>query len=111
MKFIIRMEDPERIFTGFEQIPPFQYPERDTVSLYRPEKPLYLKGAELLGIFPVSTLPPLTALNVTAVSYVDRLNFGLIAARTAIPDLSLLTSYLDDAFGELAEAAAISMDS
>ena len=56
-----------------------------------PKKPLYLKGAELLGIFPVSTLPPLTALNVTAVSYVDRLNFGLIAARTSIPDLALLT--------------------
>jgi diacylglycerol O-acyltransferase len=71
-----------------------------------PKKPLYVKGAELLGIYPVSTLPPLTALNVTAVSYVDRLNFGLIAARTAIPDLPLLTSYLDDAFRELAEATA-----
>jgi diacylglycerol O-acyltransferase len=76
-----------------------------------PKKPLYLKGAELLGIFPVSTLPPLTALNVTAVSYVDTLNFGLIAARSSIPDLALLTTYLDDAFGELAEAVAISMDS
>jgi len=72
-----------------------------------PKKPLYLKGAEMLGIYPVSTLPPLTALNVTAVSYVDTLNFGLIAARTAIPDLPLLTSYLDDAFRELAEATAV----
>jgi diacylglycerol O-acyltransferase len=75
-----------------------------------PKRALYLKGAEMLGIYPVSTLPPMTALNVTAVSYVGTMCFGLIAARTVIPDLPVLTSYLDDAFQELAEAAGVAVE-
>jgi len=72
-----------------------------------PRQKLYVKGAEMLGVFPISTLPPMTALNVTAVSYVDELCFGLIAARTAIPDLPVLTSYLDEAYRELARASGV----
>jgi hypothetical protein len=33
--------------------------------------------------------------------------YGLIVARTVISDLLVLTSYLDDAFGELARAAGV----
>jgi len=70
----------------------------------------YFKGAEITAMYPISTLPPITALNVTAVSYVGRLYFGLIAGRTVIPDLALLTSCLDDAFHQLAEAAGVPVD-
>jgi diacylglycerol O-acyltransferase len=52
-------------------------------------------------------LPPITALNVTAVSYAGRLYFGLIAGRSVVPDLAMLTSYLDAVFLELAEAAGV----
>ena len=72
-----------------------------------PAEKMYFKGAEILGLYPISTLPPITALNVTAVSYNGRLYFGLIAGRTVVPDLSVLTSYLDQAFGDLAEAAGV----
>jgi hypothetical protein len=51
----------------------------------------------------------MTALNVTAFSYVDTLFFGLIAARSAIPDLPELTAYLDEAFVELADAAGVTL--
>jgi diacylglycerol O-acyltransferase len=64
----------------------------------------YLRGAEALAIYPVSTLPPMTALNVTCCSFAGTLFFGLIAGRTAVPDLPLLAAYLDDAFGQLTEA-------
>ena len=64
----------------------------------------YLKGAEALAIYPVSTLPPMTALNVTCCSFAGTLYFGLIAGRTAVPDLPLLAAYLDEAFEQLAEA-------
>jgi len=67
----------------------------------------YLRGAEIDGLYPISTLPPITALNVTACSFAGIMYFGLIAGRTAIPDLGLLTSFLDDALRELAEASGV----
>jgi diacylglycerol O-acyltransferase len=67
----------------------------------------YVKGARQLAIYPVSTLPPMTALNVTACSYAGTMYFGLIAGRTVIPDLNMLTAYLDDAFMDLAGATGV----
>lgn len=69
----------------------------------------YFNGAKQVGLYPVSTLPPMTALNVTACSYNGTMYFGLIAGRRAIPDLDLLTSYLDDAFRELADASGVDL--
>ncbi len=70
---------------------------------------MYFKGAEEIGLYPISTLPPMTALNVTVCSYHGTMYFGLIAGRTAVPDLDVLTSYLDDAFHELAEATGVAV--
>jgi len=67
----------------------------------------YVKGAEVVAIYPVSTLPPMTALNVTCCSYAGTLYFGLIAGRTAVPDLPLLAAYLDQAFDQLAAATGV----
>lgn len=67
----------------------------------------YLRGAEIVGLYPISTLPPITALNVTACSFAGTMYFGLIAGRTAIPDLAVLTSFLDQAYRELAEASGV----
>jgi len=76
-----------------------------------PREKLYFKGAEVVALYPISTLPPITALNVTAVSYAGRFYFGLIAGRSVVPDLDVLTSYLDAVFLELAEAAGVSIES
>ena len=75
-----------------------------------PREKLYFKGAEVVALYPISTLPPITALNVTAVSYAGRFYFGLIAGRSVVPDLAVLTSYLDAVFMELAEAAGVSVE-
>jgi diacylglycerol O-acyltransferase len=72
-----------------------------------PRERLYYKGAELESIYPITTLPPTTALNVTACSYSGTLYFGLIAGRTAIPDLQKLTDCLDGAYAEFRELAGI----
>jgi diacylglycerol O-acyltransferase len=69
-----------------------------------PKQKLYLKGAPVVGMYPISTLPPITALNVTAVSYDGTLYFGLIAGRSAIPDLDVLCGYLEEAYDQLAAA-------
>jgi diacylglycerol O-acyltransferase len=71
--------------------------------------PRYYKGAKAVSMFPVSTLPPMTALNVTACSYAGTMFFGLIGGRTAIPDLDRLTELLDEAYRELAEATGVSL--
>jgi diacylglycerol O-acyltransferase len=72
-----------------------------------PQHTMYFQGAKVTGMYPISTLPPITALNVTAVSYAGRLYFGLIAGRSVVPDLAMLTSCLDAVFLELAEAAGV----
>ena len=71
-----------------------------------PRETMYFRGAEATEVYPVSTLPPLTALNITACSYVDTLFFGLVSGRTAVPDLQKLTEYLDEAYAELKEKTA-----
>jgi diacylglycerol O-acyltransferase len=44
-------------------------------------------------------------LNITLVSYVDRLDFGILACRKALPDVQLIADYIQDAFKELQELA------
>jgi diacylglycerol O-acyltransferase len=72
-----------------------------------PQETMYFRGAEIVGMYPISTLPPITALNVTAASYAGRLYFGLIAGRSVVPDLAVLTSCLDAVFLDLAEATGV----
>ena len=49
----------------------------------------------------------MTALNVTCCSFAGTIYFGLIAGRSAVPDLPLLATYLDEAFRQLAEATGV----
>jgi hypothetical protein len=66
--------------------------------------PLYLAGARLKTYWPVSIVEHGVGLNITLQSYAGSLDFGLIAARSAAPDLHRLARGLLDAFAEL-EAA------
>jgi hypothetical protein len=49
----------------------------------------------------------MTALNVTCCSFAGTIYFGLVAGRTAVPDLPLLAAYMDEAFEQLAEATGV----
>lgn len=69
--------------------------------------PMYYRGAEIIGAYPVSTLAPMTALNITASSYAGTLYFGLVSGRSAIPDLKQLTQLLMEAYEELKELTGI----
>ena len=44
-----------------------------------PRNQLYLNGASLLGVYPLSAVFHGFALNITFVSYHDKLDFGLVA--------------------------------
>lgn len=52
-----------------------------------PRQPLYFAGAKLCHQFPVSIVTDGQGLNITVVSYLDRLDFGFIADRDLIPDV------------------------
>jgi WS/DGAT/MGAT family acyltransferase len=66
-----------------------------------PRMPLYMAGAELKHMYPVSMITNGMGLNMTVTSYRDGLDFGLISCRELIPDLHRLGDHLSDALDEL----------
>jgi diacylglycerol O-acyltransferase / wax synthase len=52
-----------------------------------PRQPVYFAGAKLRNQFPISIVTDGLGLNITVMSYLDRLDFGFIADRELIPDL------------------------
>lgn len=68
-------------------------------------QPLYLGGARLELIVPVSFLMDGYSLNVTLVGYTDKVTLGFVGCRDTIPHLQRLAQYTGAAFDEI-EAAA-----
>ena len=62
-----------------------------------PRHALYFAGAKMTNYIPVSTIADDMGLNITVHSYLDRLDFGLIADRELIPDLwDLVDLHIDE---------------
>ena len=68
-----------------------------------PREHLYILGARMEELHPISTLPPGNLLNITLFSYAGQLYFGLIAT-DELPKLDDLSLYINEAFGELEKA-------
>jgi diacylglycerol O-acyltransferase len=68
-----------------------------------PQVPLYLAGMRLTAYYPVSAVTHGLGLNVTIVSYDGSMDFGLLAARSALPDLPRMARHLHEAYRELLE--------
>jgi diacylglycerol O-acyltransferase len=67
--------------------------------------PLYVAGAQITGIWSVGPILENIGLNITVWSYLDGLNFALLACPDAAPDLDRLASFVPDALDELKRAA------
>jgi len=65
-----------------------------------PKEHLYIRGARMEEMHPISTLPPSNLLNITLFSYAGDLFFGLIAT-DELPNLERLGTYVQEAFTEL----------
>jgi hypothetical protein len=72
-----------------------------------PRQPLYMGGAKLLHYYPVSTVSDGIGLNITVMSYMDTLDFGLVSCRELVPDLWHLTDLCIDEIDVLYRAAGI----
>jgi diacylglycerol O-acyltransferase len=70
-----------------------------------PRQPMYCAGVRALHYFPVSIPYHSCALNITTQSYLDNIDFGLIACRAAIPDVQVIADYLVEEMAELTRAA------
>lgn len=70
-----------------------------------PQFPLYSLGTELRANYPLSAIAPGVGLNMTVMSYNGRLDWGLLADRTMIPDIWDLYGHLDTELATLRKAA------
>ncbi len=67
-----------------------------------PRVPLWLAGARVESVYPVSAVTPFTgALNITVFTHGDTVDFGFIACRDRVPDVWDLARHLRDAVEEL----------
>jgi WS/DGAT/MGAT family acyltransferase len=72
-----------------------------------PRTPLYTAGARLAHYYPVSTIVDGQGLNITVQSYLDTLDFGLIACRELVPDVWDLTDMIIDDLRALGKVLAV----
>ena len=68
-------------------------------------QPLYLNGAELIGLFPVSAIAMSIGLNATLTSHHDRMDFGFVGNGATMYDLPALARHVMAAYEELKVAA------
>jgi len=66
-----------------------------------PQFPLYLRGRELVDVFPVAFLPKDHALAIAIMSYNGRINFGLLADYDALPDVDVIADGIRASLDEL----------
>lgn len=71
-----------------------------------PEETLYLNGARLEALFPVSTLIVAVGLNVTFMSYDGQVIMGFTANGSALPEVESMALHTQEAFAALEKATA-----
>jgi diacylglycerol O-acyltransferase / wax synthase len=72
-----------------------------------PKETLYLNGAKLAGMYPVSIPVNGIALNITCTSYVDNLAFGYTGCRRTVPHLQRLLVHTENELSALEKAVGI----
>jgi diacylglycerol O-acyltransferase len=72
-----------------------------------PRTTRYYNGAEMLGTYPLSVPIDGNALNITCISYADKMAFGLTGCRRTVPHLQRILTYLDDEIGALEKVAGV----
>lgn len=66
-----------------------------------PREPAAVGGARIADLFSVGPLADGIGLNVTVWSYVDRMNFSLLACPDLLPDVQHLATYFPESLAEL----------
>lgn len=72
-----------------------------------PPVPLYYGGAELVAAYPMGPIMEGAGLNITVMSYRDRVDIGFMACRELVPDVWDLPEHVDAAMAELKADAGL----
>lgn len=70
-----------------------------------PNFPLYSAGARMVAMYPLGPIADGGGLNMTVMSYMGTMFFGLNACKDLVPDVWDIARHLDDALEELRKAA------
>jgi WS/DGAT/MGAT family acyltransferase len=70
-----------------------------------PPFPLYCAGARMVALYPMGPIADGLALNMTVMSYMGSMYFGLVAGRDAVPDVWDLAHGINQSLDELKKAA------
>jgi diacylglycerol O-acyltransferase / wax synthase len=84
-----------------ERVPPFNL---FVSNVPGPNVDLYLCGARLDGVYPLSAIADGQGLNVTVLGSNGKLNFGALADRDLVPDVDLIIDALKDEVAALSDA-------
>ena len=69
--------------------------------------PLFIAGASVDAIYPLGPVADGSALNITAMSYQDRMHIGISADRATVPDVGVLGQLFRRSLDELLERAGL----
>jgi WS/DGAT/MGAT family acyltransferase len=87
-----------------ERIPPFNL---FVSNVPGPTVDLYLCGARLDGVYPLSAIADGQGLNLTVLGSNGKLNFGALADRDLVPDVDLIIDALKDEVAALSDAVGV----
>src|SRR6202035_3700113 len=87
-----------------ERIPPFNLIISNVPG---PAVDLYLCGARLDGVYPLSAIADGQGLNLTVLGSNGKLNFGALADRDLVPDVDLIIDALKDEIATLSDAFGV----
>lgn len=73
-------------------------------NLIGPQEALYLDGSKLVGMYPLSTIPPGMSINITFYTTGGNINVGIIAGREAIQDAQFVADEMVKEFTALERA-------
>jgi WS/DGAT/MGAT family acyltransferase len=71
------------------------------------KEPLYWRGAQLVGNYPLSITLDGQAMNITVTNNGENLDFGLVGARGSVPHLQRMLSHLDTSLKDLERAVGV----
>jgi diacylglycerol O-acyltransferase len=70
-----------------------------------PQLPLYVRGREMLDVFPIAFLPRNHGMAIAIMSYNGEMNFGLLGDYDAMPDLERIGDGIEASLAELVALA------
>ena len=70
-----------------------------------PSEPLYAAGARVVAAYPLGPIFDGAGLNITVMSYVDSVDFGVIACRESVPEVEAIAHGFSSGIGDLVKLA------